>query len=119
MKKQNNFIKRYQADFDQAFIVPQMLDDIKRELTFTPRIIFTWKAKFRLAIELIFSLLALYGVKITYSTNASFGLNETSGQSEQFWILVVMSVLFATCFIIDFSYKLIKLYRLRIKKMAK
>lgn len=118
MKNKNNFIERYRKDFDKAYNIPDMLEDIKKELTFTPHIIFSFGTNLRLAFELLFMTLTMIGVKMTYSNNIGFGMDE-SGQSNQFWILLGIASLLTLCFLIDFTHKLIKLYRLRIKKMAK
>ena len=118
MKNKNNFIERYRKDFDKALNTPDMLEDIKKELTFTPHIIFSFRTNLRLAFELLLSISIIYYSIMVESINQNFATGD-NGPGPQFWILIGIGLLLILCFIFDFTHKLITLYRLKIKKMAK
>ncbi|MDG0889475.1 hypothetical protein [Paracholeplasma manati] len=114
MMKKDKLIRSYQQDFNEAFNVPPMLDDIKAELTFTPPIIFKGIVKFRLLTELLISFSIIYTVYMdTRNTDMSYG--ETPEERNITMLLIIAGTSFLL-FLIDLSHKYIKLRQKEIKK---
>ncbi len=107
-----NVIKAYKNQFNDQFNVPDMLIDIKAELTFTPRIIFKKRVKIRLIVELMASFILVF--MSTLYLNEDFGMDPSSFFEENKpYILLGIAGLVFLLFIIDISHKLIKVYKNR------
>lgn len=107
-----NVIKAYKDQFNDQFNVPDMLNDIKAELTFTPRIIFKKRVKIRLIVELMASFILIFQSK--EHLNESFGNDPLSFVEQNMaYILLGIATLSFLLFLIEISYKLIKVYKNR------
>lgn len=107
-----NVIKAYKNQFNDQFNVPDMLNDIKAELTFTPRIIFKKRVKIRLIVELMASFILVF--MSTLYLNEDFGMDPSSFFEENKpYILLSIAGLSFLLFLIDISHKLIKVYKNR------
>ncbi|MCV2232617.1 hypothetical protein N7548_07275 [Acholeplasma manati] len=111
MMKKDKLIRSYQQDFNEAFNVPPMLDDIKAELTFTPPIIFKGIVKFRLLTELLISFNVMYKVYNDYR-NDNMSFSETPEERNITMLLIIAGTSFLL-FLIDLSHKSIKLRKKR------
>ncbi len=110
--KNNNFIKTYKKQFNEAFNVPDMLDEIKAELTFTPRIIFKKRVKIRLILELMTSFILVF--MSTLYLNQDFNTDPLSFYEEnKSYILLGIAALSFLLFLIDISHKFIQVYKKR------
>lgn len=110
--KNNNFIKTYKKQFNEAFNVPDMLDEIKAELTFTPRIIFKKRVKIRLILELMTSFILVF--MSTHYLNESYGNDpQTFLKDNMAYILIGIATLSFLLFLIDISHKFIQVYKKR------
>ncbi len=106
-----NFIKNYRQSFDQSFNVPDMLDDIKSELTFTPHIMFKKRVTMRLLLEIMASFALIYNAfSISRFTNA--GLGETIDHNKVNIMLSIAGLLFVL-FVYEIIYRTIKIRKNR------
>jgi hypothetical protein len=109
-----NVIKTYKTQFNEAFNVPDMLSEIKTELTFTPRIIFKKRVKIRLILELMTSFIMVF--MSTLYLNQDFDTNPISFFEEnKSYILLGIATLAFLLFIIDMSHKLIQVRKKALK----
>ena len=111
----HNFIHAYRKNFQASFHVPPMLNEIKSELTFTPRIIFNKRVLFRLVFELTAAFVMVY---LGYSTafgNINFGLGETVNENRVILWLSLAGLSFLA-FLFDITYNYIKVRKKEFKK---
>jgi hypothetical protein len=89
-----------------------MLNEIKAELTFTPRIIFKKRVKIRLVLELMASFILV--LMSTLYLNEDFGMEPISFFEENKpYILLGIAGLSFLLFLIDISHKFIQVYKKR------
>lgn len=108
-----NFIKNYQKSFDQSFNVPDMLNDIKSELTFTPHIMFKKRVMMRLLLELTASFALVYNAfsiaygLVDYELGATYDHNKVT-------IMLVLSGILFVLFVYEIIYRTIKIRKNRV-----
>ena len=107
-----NFIKLYRQAFDDSFSTPEMLDDLKAELTFTPHVVVQNRVLMRLVFELIVTFAAMLNAYSIVNGNVSFDLGGDVNW-EKVSILLSIAGFSFLLFLIELIYRYVKLKKNR------
>lgn len=92
-----NFIHSYRQSFEQSFNVPDMLNDIKSELTFTPHIMFKKRVMMRLLLELMASFALVYNAYSIAYGMIDYEVGATIDHNKVTILLSIAGILFMLC----------------------